>query len=514
MHLAPTRTAPVVALTVAALLSLAACDRKESGRQDSSGKAPSGSGADSKSAAGKDSMFFPSGQKEGSSIRVDKDVPAELLVGQPFTETITVANISPKDLEHVVMGEQLSASFTPASESEKDIRNHIAFWDIGTLKAGESRIYKLTGTVKEPGEIRHCLRVDFQPQLCTVRKIAVAALQLSMQGPKDALICEPIEYRVSVRNTGTARLEGVKVEGGLPEGLAVEGAKQPGVALDAGALAPGETKELKLRVKPAHRGEYTLKTVAKAMGITADASTRTQVREPALDVTATATESAYVGAPAKAEFTVTNKGDGPSPDTMVQMSVPQGAKVSEAGQQGSVAEKSVSWKLGSLGPGESKKLAVTYTGTAQGTVELQARASGPCVKETQAAAKTSFQGVPAVLLEVVDDPDPVAIGNTVTYTISVLNQGNTSLTNVRVSCALEDSMSYATSEGPTAARATEREVAFEPFGRLDPHGKAVWKAVIKANKAADARFKVRMTSDQVGRPVEETESTHFVPQLR
>ena len=44
---------------------------------------------------------------------------------------------------------------------------------------------------------------------------------------------------------------------------------------------------------------------------------------------------------------------------------------------------------------------------------------------------------------------------------------------------------------------------------LQPGARAEWQVVVKAVKAGDVRFKVEMTSDQLSRPVEETEATNL-----
>ena len=55
----------------------------------------------------------------------------------------------------------------------------------------------------------------------------------------------------------------------------------------------------------------------------------------------------------------------------------------------------------------------------------------------------------------------------------------------------------------------DRVVSFAPLARLAPGAKATWRVVVKAVKPGDVRFKVTMNTDQLRRPVEETESTEM-----
>jgi len=51
-------------------------------------------------------------------------------------------------------------------------------------------------------------------------------------------------------------------------------------------------------------------------------------------------------------------------------------------------------------------------------------------------------------------------------------------------------------------------IEFAPLPTLGAGQKATWRLIVKAVKAGDIRFGVRMTTDETERPVEETESTH------
>jgi len=70
-------------------------------------------------------------------------------------------------------------------------------------------------------------------------------------------------------------------------------------------------------------------------------------------------------------------------------------------------------------------------------------------------------------------------------------------------------MKYVSSSGPTTASVTGNNVDFAPLLSLAPKAQAQWRVNIEAFSAGDVRFKVIMNSDQLGRPVEETEATTF-----
>jgi len=124
--------------------------------------------------------------------------------------------------------------------------------------------------------------------------------------------------------------------------------------------------------------------------------------------------------------------------------------------------------------------------------------------------RTTVTGIPALALEVVDVDDPVRVGSRATYVIRVENQGSAIATNIRIVCLLENNVQYVSSAGATAGSIEGGQtVRFFPLGSLAPKSQAAWRVVVEAVTPGDVRFKAIMNSDQLSRPVEETESTHI-----
>ena len=144
-----------------------------------------------------------------------------------------------------------------------------------------------------------------------------------------------------------------------------------------------------------------------------------------------------------------------------------------------------------------------------GTVRNVAKATATCAEGVSASAQTSIEGIPAVLLEVIDLNDPIEVGGNETYVITATNQGSMADTNIAIVCTLEENETYVSSSGATTGRAEGNKVVFQPLASLAPKAQAQWKVVVKAVKAGDVRFKVTMNTDQLTRPVEETESTNL-----
>src|SRR5262249_49714184 len=124
-----------------------------------------------------------------------------------------------------------------------------------------------------------------------------------------------------------------------------------------------------------------------------------------------------------------------------------------------------------------------------------------------AEARVHLEGVPALLMEVVDVGDPVAVGGEVSYEIRVLNQGTGPLTGLPITATVPGGMESAAAAGPSAAQARGAEVKFEPLAGLAPKEDVLYRVRARGVQPGDLRFRVQMTCDQLQAPVTKEEST-------
>ena len=70
-------------------------------------------------------------------------------------------------------------------------------------------------------------------------------------------------------------------------------------------------------------------------------------------------------------------------------------------------------------------------------------------------------------------------------------------------------MKYVKSSGATKGSLNGNILTFEQLPMLEPQADAKWRIVVEAVKSGDVRFKAEVISDQLSRPVELVEPTHF-----
>ncbi len=458
------------------------------------------------------SMIYP--RVDYGIIQVDKTMPQEVRLNQPFAYIIKVSNLTDMMLTDVVITETLSKEFEfKGSEPTAQSEDNRLVWEIDSLGPKASKSIRISGMATGSDPLEHCTAITHTIRDCAMVKVVEPSLELGRIAPSEAVLCEPIPVDYVVTNTGTGAAQNVQIVDTLPVGLQTTDGKGK-VVLDAGTLLSGESRQFSIKLRATKTGAYVSKAIATSgTGLRAESeSTLTNVRQPILSITKSGPQKQYLGRSITYEITVVNKGDGPARDTMVEDLIPPGVTSVEATAGAQSAGSKLVWELGTLEPNASKTVRVSYTPMKEGDVMATATATAYCAETVSDSAKTSVTGIPASRLQVIDLEDPVEVGGKTTYLITVVNEGTAADTNVRIVCTLDDKVQYVSSAGATAGSIMGKTVSFAPLRSLEPKAKATWRVVVRGVRAGDVRFKVSMHTDQLALPVEHTEATHIYQQ--
>ena len=458
----------------------------------------------------KGSIGYPSGLRDGSGLLLEKTVPAEVQAGVPFSYTIKVSNLAPCEVRDVTVIDRVTSNFksSSAEPAPASVNDGLATWKMATLGAGESVTIKVNGSSAEEGTVLTCASASYVPVLCEGIKVVKANIQLVKTLPAAVSVCDPIPATFTVKNTGSSALTMVKITDPLPAGLKTADG-QSSLTFDAGTLAPGESKEFKAGLMATGTGKYdNTATVNCAQNVKAESKATVVVTAPMLAITCEAPAERFAGRPIDLCYTVVNKGDRAAGATVVEAPLPAGTTLSSATAGGTVSAGKIVWNIASLAPGASAKVCATVVLSSPGSVTATGTAKTACSKDAVATCTTKVVGIPAVLLEVVDIEDPIEVGKNETYVVDVTNQGTAPDSNIRLTFKLEDSQDYVSGTGPTAVTANGRTITTAPLPTLAPKAKATYRITVKANKAGDVRFTTSLLTDQLSRPVDETESTN------
>ncbi len=456
-------------------------------------------------------MPLPTGYAASSCVCLEKFGPGMVNVGQEFEYAIKVTNITPvivlEDVtlfDHTPTAYNFLSSDPPAQPGEE---GNLVF-HLGKLGPGESRLVRIRGAATASGELMNCTSIEFRQVVCIKTMVVQPALRLTMEMPPEQVHCDPVAIRLVVSNTGTGAALNTRVSGELPQGWTAEGGGA-GFQFEVGNLAGGESRELFLHAHSSIPGKFASSAIATAEGgLKADASAGTLLTKPVFQISKRGRETQYIHRPVAYEITLTNTGDGEARDTVIEDVLEGNARILDA-PGGQIQGNHVLWPLGTLGPGESRTLSIQIVSDVEGPVRDNARATAYCAEPVEAAAETMFKGIPALLLEVVDLEDPVELGNQTAYRITVTNQGSRPDTNIRLTVELEEQAEYVSSHGASPGEHKNGKILFAPVSTLPPNAQAVWEIVVRANSPGDTRFKALLESDELTRPVQETESTNM-----
>ena len=494
-------------------------------RADTSGRAASSAGSGARSSTGaratregdrtRYTMAYPTGDRDSSVMLVEKTLPSQVRLGQPFEYDIKVTNITDATLDDVRIQEQTPEGLAiTASQPERQGQGADAGWELGTLKPRESKTIRVSGRAEKQGELGTCLFASYKPSLCAAVNVVNPQIRVTKAAPEQADICEDIVWRYSVTNTGSGTTERVTVRDDLPEGITTQDGRNQ-VVLDAGTLAAGQSKEASVRLKAARAGQFASRAVASAEGgLTAQTDeVATRITQPKLGVNIEGPEQEYVDRPIAYRVTVTNEGDSPARDATVVVNMPQGAKIANVGTQGRADRNAIQWGLGALEPRASKTVTFTLAGTEAAALQATAKARAQCAADVTDTASTKILTIPALVLEAVDLADPVRVGENVVYRIIVRNQGSGPDTNIRITAELPPEQQFVSARGATEGRSERGEkgdvVKFAPVATLAPGRTAEWELTTKAGQAGDVRFEVQLESDSLTKPAYENEPTRL-----
>jgi uncharacterized repeat protein (TIGR01451 family) len=439
-------------------------------------------------------------------------MPKEVELNRPFDYSINVTNLTNMMLTDVVITENLpdNFQFTGAIPAAQKNANNLR-WEMYSFEPKASRQIIISGIAIDTGLLKHYTTAMANAvPACTSVEVVQPKLELTMTAPNKVLTCDPIPIIFVVSNSGTGSIHDVKIVDTLPTGLrASDGTSE--LVFDAGTLTTGQSRQFLAKLQPAKTGRYINRAVASSStGLKASSAAATiTVGQPVLTIKRTGSERLYIGRLATYEITVTNMGSLPAKNTVIENIIPPGLTSVEATEDGRLSGSTLTWELGILAPNVSKTVSVSCMPTKEGPLTNVATATAHCADPATVSAKISVTGIPGVLLEVIDIEDPVNIGNLVTYVITVTNQGSAHSTNIRIACVLENNVQYVSSAGTSPGQIQGNTVRFAPLGILQPQAKATWRVVSTAVEPGDVRCKVIMNTDQLTRPVEETEATYL-----
>src|SRR5690606_1347953 len=133
--------------------------------------------------------------------------------------------------------------------------------------------------------------------------------------------------------------------------------------------------------------------------------------------------------------------------------------------------------------------------------------SAPYGLTGSAEACTLWEGMPAILLEVIDTEDGLLVGDPTTYIVRVTNQGSANDTNVVIPMDFPEGIQPRSASGATRGTVEGQSVTFEPYPTFAPNQTLEYRVAPRAAGEGDNRINTSLTSDGFEDAILEIEST-------
>jgi uncharacterized repeat protein (TIGR01451 family) len=299
----------------------------------------------------------------------------------------------------------------------------------------------------------------------TLKTWTAAALAVRKAGPPTAAIGATVTYSIDVSNPGDLPAREVVATDDVPEGLTfVNATPAPEVSgkrlqWKLPDLAPGQRQSLQASFRVGQQGSVTnCAEVTAAGGLKASDCATTTVMAAAIDVSTRGPEQVAVGARFTFEVVVTNRGQVPATGLTIKDRFGDGleAEVTRPGAGGQperiVATSPIDRVLGDLGPGQSKRLGVTFRATrsgrlchtveilgpegfrvsAEGCVTAVEAGAGPPTGTTVTPAPGTVPAERSPLTVTKTGPQAATVGQSIDFVLRVTNVSSQPLSNVRI----------------------------------------------------------------------------------
>ncbi|HMP08337.1 MAG TPA: AMP-binding protein, partial [Lacipirellulaceae bacterium] len=261
------------------------------------------------------------------------------------------------------------------------------------------------------------------------------SLTVQKLAPPEGQVGKRATFAVRVQNNGSRTAHHVIVTDEVPQGAqligtapkaAVSGAQ---VVWDLGTLGVGEERIVEMELLPTDEGE--LGSVA-TVSFAAQASAKARSTRPQLALRLSANPRVMIGDQQIVVIEVSNPGTGDATGVMLLETVPDGLS-HEAGP-------ALEFEIGTLRPGESRRLELVLQADAAGVIDnvMVARADA----NLQVQAGCQFEVIAPALGVTVEGPQKRFLERPATYMVNVDNPGTASARDVQLVTQLPPGMKF------------------------------------------------------------------------
>ncbi len=267
------------------------------------------------------------------------------------------------------------------------------------------------------------------------------SISVEKLAPDDMQVGKPAAFKTVIRNAGRATAKNVVVTDRVPQGTQlIDVTPQPDQGADGSlvwkfaALEPNEEVVISLEVMPQIEGEIGNQALVTFQ---AQASARTICTKPELLVEHTTDPQVLIGDDVVFNITISNPGSGDATGIVLEEDVPPGLT--------HVAGSELEYEIGTLRPGESRRLELVLKASEAGTIsnKLRVRGDGSLLAEHM----TQLEVIAPKLQVGMVGPQRRYLDRQGTYQVSFSNTGTAIAKNVELATYMPKGLKFVSTGG-------------------------------------------------------------------
>lgn len=456
------------------------------------------------------------------SISLAKTAPAEIIVGDNLTYEITATNDGEGGLTDIVVRDTLPSSLTYVSSNPEATvgADGTVSWLISTLDAGMSSTMSVVATTGVAGEVVNSTTAEASEgasasaqatTLVTMSEIGI----IKTVDNAERLLGQSSVFTIEVSNSGNATASNVLVVDSLPASFQQVSSTPEGSVADDGnwqwtiaSIEAGGTESITLNATASEAGSFTNSATATERGVTVSADATVNVLQPAVSLTKTGGSIMYVDGERDYVITATNTGTANLTDVTITDNIPAEMSYVSSDSNGAEADGVVTWSIGNLDVGSSVAVALRLRGESVGEVINTASVTSAEGAGADAVFNISIVAAAAAHLSIIDGVDPLGVGESGSYTVTITNQSSDSaLTNVRLSVTVPSQLTIVSAPSGSISGGTVTYAAIESLAAGEEQ---TFTIEVRADQAGDVVASATLRYDEFSQPITAQEGTTIV----
>lgn len=457
------------------------------------------------------------------NVQLNHAGPATAALGQNVVYFTTVKNEGRIDsqLIEITMPIPDGLDFV-GSNPPVEPRNGMLTFPFGALGVGQVFTVQTTFKSKRPGLVKSVALMRTgegatdQKEVNTT--ITTPGLKAEIQAPATGIVGVPVAYTIRISNPGSGDLDDVSLIFDFDLGLESDLIKNPTndpkltrLTNTIAKIAAGGHKDENLVLTPRQAGALRVRVQVSAAGLTDQAMHVVNVQKPNVSMRVQGPARSFVGRPVDWRIIVKNEGAADQSGVIVRDRLPPELGFKSANRGGAYNGNEVTWNVGTLKPGEEVTLELgTEARKAALAAEKVTQLSGDGGINLVESKKIQIDGIPALDVDLRDRDDVIEVGKTVTYDLTISNNGSAPAGKIDVKAIAPDLLKIVGIKAPTKETVLGNVVNFGRIENLQPGEKLTFTFVAEALKVGKAVFRVEYTSELNERPIVREEPTTIV----